>query len=356
VHLGGSVVRRSLTGLAACIIALLAVSLSACGATSPNPGPYAWGVGEGGVILATSDGGTHWVAQHSGTTDDLNDVAFTDARHGWAVGADRRLAAGVILATSDGGAHWVKQLTLPNTGLQDVACGDATHVWVSGFGNTTAVDMATSNGGRTWVRQASGDRVVDHLVFGDARHGWGLRGPTEIVATSDGGAHWHVQLVNKGDLVFTNIGFGDATHGWAVGVHTKPVTRPVTAVLSTSDGGAHWRVLGGPREEMGSLQGVGPIDPSHVVVTGDGMWFSTDAGRHWTTCMLTYDGKTGPAQGGVAGFAFRDATHGWAAMGAIMATSDGGASWQEQVKPPSNTEPYIRAVACLRQVAATTGP
>ena len=44
-------------------------------------------------------------------------------------------------------------------------------------------------------------------------------------------------------------------------------------------------------------------------------------------------------------------------MGAIMATSDGGASWQEQVKPPSNTQPYIRAVACLRQIAETTaGP
>ena len=316
MHLGGAVVRQSLAGLAACIITLLAtISLSACSSSHPSLGSYGWGVGEGGVILATTDGGAHWVAQHSGTTDDLYDVTFTDARHGWAVGASRRLAAGVILATTDGGAHWVRQLTLPYTGLQDVASGDAAHAWVSGYGNATAVDLTTSHGGHTWVRQASGNRVVDHLVFVDARHGWGLRGATEIVATSDGGAHWQVQLAAKGGLLFTNIAFSDATNGWAVGVHTEPLRRPVTVVLSTSDGGAHWRVWAGPRDEMGQLNAIAPIDPRHVVVSGDGLWYSTDGGRHWTTCLLTIDGKTGPAQGGVAGFAFRDATHGWAGTG-----------------------------------------
>ena len=360
MHLGGAVVRRSLAGLAACIVTLLAtISLSACSSSHPSLGSYGWGVGEGGVILATTDGGAHWVKQHSGTTDDLNDVAFADVRHGWAVGASRRLAAGVVLATTDGGAHWVKQLTIPGIiGQDEVACADATHAWVSGYGNTTAVDLATSDGGHTWVRQASGDRAVHYLTFVDARHGWGLRGPTEVVATSDGGAHWRVQLAAKGgDLMFTNIAFRDAAHGWAVGVQSDPVRLPVTVVLSTGDGGAHWRVLGGPRDEMGQLNTIAPIDPSHIVVGGDGLWYSTNGGRHWTTCLLTIDGKTRPAIGGAGGFAFRDATQGWAAMGAIMATSDGGASWQEQVKPPSNTEPYIRSVACLRQTAATTaGP
>ena len=119
VGLGGAVVRRSLDGLAVCIIALLAaIFLSACATSHPSLGSYGWGVGEGGVILATTDGGAHWVKQHSGTTDDLNDVAFADVRHGWAVGASRRLAAGVVLATTDGGAHWVKQL---DTALHRVA-------------------------------------------------------------------------------------------------------------------------------------------------------------------------------------------------------------------------------------------
>ena len=43
-------------------------------------------VGEEGVILRTSDGGTSWEAQTSGTTNSLNNVYFTDALNGWAVG------------------------------------------------------------------------------------------------------------------------------------------------------------------------------------------------------------------------------------------------------------------------------
>ena len=42
-----------------------------------------------------------WVAQQSGTGNDLVGVCFTSANDGWAVGE-----AGMLLATSDGGAHW----------------------------------------------------------------------------------------------------------------------------------------------------------------------------------------------------------------------------------------------------------
>nr|MCU0294777.1 YCF48-related protein [Candidatus Nanopelagicales bacterium] len=57
---------------------------------------HGWAVGDGGTILATSDGGATWTAQSSGTTENvLYGVAFTDASHGWAVGG-----GGTILATS----------------------------------------------------------------------------------------------------------------------------------------------------------------------------------------------------------------------------------------------------------------
>ena len=104
---------------------------------------HGWAVGDGGTILATTDGGATWEPQSSGTTDALfaaspsptprtagrwarrhhprhhrrrrhleaaelghertylTAVAFADATHGWAVGDD-----GTILATTDGGATW----------------------------------------------------------------------------------------------------------------------------------------------------------------------------------------------------------------------------------------------------------
>jgi photosystem II stability/assembly factor-like uncharacterized protein len=48
--------------------------------------------------LRTTDGGATWVAQHSGTTNDLHDVSFVDANTGTVVGK-----WGTILRTTDGG-------------------------------------------------------------------------------------------------------------------------------------------------------------------------------------------------------------------------------------------------------------
>src|SRR5579875_1433946 len=59
-----------------------------------------WAVGDGGMILATSDGGSRWVPQ--GHTDtDLRAVCFAGTERGWIAGRD-----GTILRTEDGGRHW----------------------------------------------------------------------------------------------------------------------------------------------------------------------------------------------------------------------------------------------------------
>ena len=45
-----------------------------------------WAVGDLGTILKTTDGGTTWSTQTSGTTNNLWGVFFTDANNGTAVG------------------------------------------------------------------------------------------------------------------------------------------------------------------------------------------------------------------------------------------------------------------------------
>ena len=75
---------------------------------------HGWAVGPSGAILATANGGRTWEPQHSGTTVDLNGVAFADARDGLAVGDSiegddplaGKLDGSVILRTVDGGASW----------------------------------------------------------------------------------------------------------------------------------------------------------------------------------------------------------------------------------------------------------
>jgi len=52
-----------------------------------------WASGFDGAVVATTDGGDHWVVQDSGVETDVQALVFLDEEHGWAVGW-----SGVILA------------------------------------------------------------------------------------------------------------------------------------------------------------------------------------------------------------------------------------------------------------------
>jgi len=58
-------------------------------------------VGEAGTIIKTTDGGTTWTLQNSGTTLRLTSVAFINSNTGYAVGI-----FGIIIKTTDGGNTW----------------------------------------------------------------------------------------------------------------------------------------------------------------------------------------------------------------------------------------------------------
>ncbi len=58
-------------------------------------------VGAIGTVIKTTDGGTSWNSQTSGTTVLLESVHFTDNNTGWVVEWD-----GTILNTTDGGTNW----------------------------------------------------------------------------------------------------------------------------------------------------------------------------------------------------------------------------------------------------------
>jgi photosystem II stability/assembly factor-like uncharacterized protein len=143
-------------------------------------------VGSGGVILATTDGGGHWTPQASGSTADLQAVAFADATHGWAVGNDG--VGGVILATTDGGATWTPQslgASYKVAWLTGIAAADASRAWA--VGNWGSV-LATGNGGAAWASQSSGSS--DNLTgvhFADAAHGWACGWNGTVLATASGG-------------------------------------------------------------------------------------------------------------------------------------------------------------------------
>src|SRR5688500_11963543 len=114
-------------------------------------------VGELGIILRTTNGGTTWTIQSSGTNKDLVGVNFINANFGTIVGE-----TGVILRTTSGGANCTSAPPQPGNITGTVtACsgtnqtysiapvpGASSYTWVlpngwSGTSNTNSITVAT---------------------------------------------------------------------------------------------------------------------------------------------------------------------------------------------------------------------
>ncbi len=105
-------------------------------------------VGDGGVILRTTDGGALWVLQNSGTVNNLNGVSFSDSLNGTIVGAN-----GVILRTNNAGATWAMQTSSMQRDFYGVSFADINTGYAVG---DWAAIYKTTDGGSNWVLQNSG--------------------------------------------------------------------------------------------------------------------------------------------------------------------------------------------------------
>jgi hypothetical protein len=150
-----------------------------------------------------------WVAQTSGTTNDLSDVSFTDASTGTVAGR-----FGTILRTTDGGVTWVAQESGTSEWLGGVSFTDANIGTVVGQVGTI---LRTTDGGATWVSQDAPpgtDQFFD-VSFTDANTGT-IVGAHHILRTRDGGATWWVQL-HREWMGLRGVSFIDTSTGTAVG-------------------------------------------------------------------------------------------------------------------------------------------
>ncbi|GJQ44163.1 MAG: hypothetical protein JETCAE03_36610 [Ignavibacteriaceae bacterium] len=59
---------------------------------------YGWATGYSGKILNTTNGGTNWSSQSSGTTNDLYSVSFINSSTGWtSVGQEKSLRQPMVV-------------------------------------------------------------------------------------------------------------------------------------------------------------------------------------------------------------------------------------------------------------------
>ncbi len=343
--------------LVLCLVSVALVSCRSAGedaavqSASPPPGvsgSRAFVLGGSGVIYLTVDGGASWEQRPSGTTETLFDVAFADARDGWAVGS-----SGTILHTRDGGMTWAAQqsgLEPAEETLLGVACISPSTAWAVG----PDAALFTVDGGGDWLRATAGDdsaasfsRAHD-VAFADANVGWAVHG-THIWATRDGGSRWAVVYggqSNSHGVLLDCITCADCTWAWAGGSVGRPAPgEPEGVLLGTGDGGRNWM----PQLETTTApEAICCTDSRHVwVLTQDVLYRSRDAGLHWRSVHMLPDGAHGVAVD------FADAQCGWLVVDSprgghvIMASDNGGLNWRQQARIPLSVTDVVTHVEAL---------
>jgi photosystem II stability/assembly factor-like uncharacterized protein len=293
----------------------------------------------GGVLLGTSDGGVTWVRIRSDAAPDHLD----------AVG--RSTALGIrgtrLVASRDGGRNWrdVGQLRFARRGddVGDADFVDRMHGWVAAGRKL----LRTRDGGRTWerARQPCPD-YFGGISFLDARHGFFLCGSVPatidmaktLYATNDGGDTWRLRerscVVAGRPCVHGDI----PTQGGVVGIRFRTQRDGLlwthrVGLYATHDGGHRWRLP----LFSGDLVPYSIAWPSRrrifALLWQTGLIRSDDGGRHWQQLFPATPTPSVAVSPSSATRAIGTGINGlFPDRGAILATTDGGATWRRRAR------------------------
>jgi len=276
-------------------------------------------------VVSTLDGGQSWNLASEISEVWLSDIGFATATQGWVVGSVDTLTNedSLILKSTDAGASWTPQVLETPNALAAIAVRDTATACAAGQYGT----LARTTDGATWELAGSelANDIFD-LVMVDSAHGWAVGPPASVLRTSNGGAAW-TPVTNVGDDDLRAIQVVDNDNLVACGSYT---------FIASVDGGDTWQ----ERYSYMDCWSLHFFDPLNELAGAQhGVFRTTDGGLNWI-----FDGY-GQGSGGIFDFHFLTATHGFAAAGIehIFETLDGGLTWTLiHDSPPPNV--YLRSI------------
>jgi len=209
-----------------------------------------WVVGSRGTVVKTTDGGKTWHPHQSGTKNRLYQIRFASDDVGWIVGDQ-----GMILHTTDGGEHWEVQESGTNQQLCDLAVLDAQRVYVAGKFGTL---LYTDNGGRKWgVRSLDKNYQFTSIAFPSEDLGF-LVGYSGLLLATHNGIDWR-KLDLKTDLDLMDIHFADMHNGCIVGIEGR---------IWRTTNGQDWRIDKSGMPLQNNLNAVYLLSPELAYASG----------------------------------------------------------------------------------------
>jgi photosystem II stability/assembly factor-like uncharacterized protein len=266
-------------------------------------------VGNGGVIVRSTDGGVVWNPISSPVGDALRGVSFHGTT-GIAVGL-----AGRVLRTTDGGLNWTQETRPTTRALYAVSMGPSVAVIT---GEEGGIFVSTDDGAH-WSPHTAGTASVLFGVSVSGNTGVGVGGQGAIVMSNNAGAGWGLTVLGGQLTFFYATSFATPTTGWAVGA-----VQSGSIILRSDLSGFTWVAQSTPTTD--ALFGVSfpTIDVGTAVgangrivhtINGGTVWYIQSSG---TTQTLNAVAFVNPRLGiavGDAGTILRTTTGGVTAVG-----------------------------------------
>jgi photosystem II stability/assembly factor-like uncharacterized protein len=222
-----------------------------------------WAVGDSGTILKTSNKGTNWTAQASGTVRNLYGLNFPGASAGWAVGE-----GGTVLKTTNG-TVWASVASGTAMTLNAAWFSSGGNGWVVGNSGTI---LLTANGTSFSAQSSGTTRNLKGVCFTNASRGSVVGEGGTILRTTDGGATWSAQTSGTAKNL-NGVYWPSSTTGFAVG--------DSGVILKTTNSGTTWAALASGT--TANLLHVAFTSTSSGTISGeDGTLLATANGTVWT--------------------------------------------------------------------------
>ncbi len=291
-------------------------------------------VGQGGVTVLSSDGGATFpmtISRRLGGVFDTVIRTGASAQDAYIPGQ-----AGLIAATTNGGASW-GLLRVPTSALLRDVAFPGTEL---GYAVSTAGTLyRTNTAGLSWSILKSGGGAPRALLAPDANIVL-LIGPLGVRRSTNGGARFTTvkgtivtgkrgHRVLRTRLSRLNLSGGAQLAGSAVVAFG-------TDIVASSDGGAHWKLIPRPlpRRPVTAISFVSAT--TGYAVSGGRLFFTANRGRSWREILSL----GGPAVGRETNLSFSSALDGYALIpydgslgNIVMRTSDGGRTWTPEALP-----------------------
>jgi len=264
-------------------------------------------------LFANTKAQINWTSQISNTYENLNGIYLVDLNTAYAVGNN-----GVVLKTTNGGTSWSVKTFPVSTNNYCVFFQNANTGFV---GNQNANIYKTTDGGNTWETNGSASTyAVTSITMTSAFTGYCGDRYSNIQKSTDNGQTWWIQTTTPG--YDSKVFFQNDNRGWAVDTYGY--------VYATANGGINWSTS---RPSTDTLSSIFFISSTIGYTAGDSgrVYKTTNGGTNWTLLNTGTTAKLNCISGQNLNSIFACGN-----SGTVIYSTDGGSTWSVSTQGTNN--------------------